>query len=296
MPSNTPKRQRRVTVAASAILRPDANDIAAYGSPNYAIDDATGNAFFYAPMPADFAAALGIVPSDPNETLRVIIDNSFDDYGAPDIVLYDATAPETIEPAEPVAVSSGATLAEPVSLNDRALARALAAKAVAAFYSGASLPFKSAHDLRRKAAINFALRRDATQRSAALLAAILTYCDVQPGTLHFMRGSGRVPGRLLGYTGPDGERMHSAGPESGGLSNCMPDRIDYVSGALAGPGCENAIFRINYAGALANLRAHNDKQSDGEHLFSAPIALLELLHATPAPVTPTADGSDAPTV
>lgn len=290
MPKTT--KARRVTLPASVIMRPTGDDIAAFGSPNYAIDETTGNAFFYAPMPENFAATLGVNPLNPenvNETLRVFIDNSGDDYGAPDIVLYDATAPEpeTIEPSEPEPVASAAAAPPaPSTVNDRAIARALAARAVAAFYSGASLPFKSAHDLKRKSAINFALRRDATRRSAALLAAILTYCDVQPGTLTFVRGSGRVPRRLLGYTDRPDETS-PAGPESGGLSNCIPDRIEYVSGPLAGDGCENAVFRIVYSGARANLLAHNDKQPDGEHLFSAPLALLDLLAKAP----PTGDST-----
>lgn len=167
--------------------------------------------------------------------------------------------------------------------NDRALARAAAAKAVAAFYAGRSLPFKSAADLKRKSPINFALNRDGSARSAALLATILTYCDVQPGSLRFVRGSGRIPGKLLGHTGPAAEQIYNAGPESGGLSNLIPDRIAYVSGPLAGAGCELAVFRINYAAARDNLRAFNTKQSDGEHLFSAPLALLDMLHdAKPA--------------
>lgn len=176
--------------------------------------------------------------------------------------------------------------AEPNVSNDRAVARAVAARAIAAFYSGRSLPFKAASDLKRKAPINFGLNRDASARSAALLAAILTYCDVQPGSLAFVRGSGRVPGKLLGYTGADGERLYAAGPESGGLSNCIPDRIAYVSGALSGAGCEAATFRINYASAKANLLAFNEKQANGEHLFSAALGLLDLLHnAAPASAT-----------
>ena len=164
--------------------------------------------------------------------------------------------------------------------NDRAIARALAAKAIAAYYGGKSLPFKAASELRYKAEINFALQRNPTARSAALIATILTYCDIEPGFLRFVRGSGRVPGKLLGYTGNEAERIHACGAESGGLSNMLGQQAEYVSGPLAGPGCENAIFRLNYTAALANLRAFNQKQSDGEHLFSAAIVLLEML-ATP---------------
>lgn len=194
------------------------------------------------------------------------------------------TAPETTTAIEPV--SPAVAIATPSGISERSDARRAAAKAVATFYAGVSLPFKSAYDLKRKAAINFALTRDPSARSAALIAAILTYCDVQPGTLEFVRGSGRVPGRLLGLTGNDAEHLFPAGPESGGLSNCIPDRIAYLSGPLHGAGCETATFRINYDAARNNLLAFNTKQADGEHLFSGPIALLDLLrepaHAMPA--------------
>lgn len=182
--------------------------------------------------------------------------------------------PVTVANAKPKAASVPA--AKPADLGERDQARLAAAKAVAAFYNGASLPFKFAGDLKRKAPINFTLTRDPSARTAALLAAILTYCDVQPDG-SFVRGSGRVPGKLLGLTGADEKRLFSAGPESGALSNCIPDRIVYVSGNTSGAGCENAIFRIVPEAARANMLAHNAKQASGEHLFSAPIGLLDLL-------------------
>lgn len=178
-----------------------------------------------------------------------------------------------VKPAKP-AVASKPVATNASDLTSREQARVAAAKAVAAFYAGKSLPFKSAADLRRKAPVNFALTRDPSARTAALLAAILTYCDVQAdGT--FVRGSGRVSGKLLGLTGQAANEMFSAGPESGCLSNCIPDRISYVSGTNSGAGCENAVFRMNYEATRANMLAHNAKQADGSHLFSAPLALLD---------------------
>lgn len=180
------------------------------------------------------------------------------------------SAPAKIaQAASPASTKSAASEAE---LNERATARLAAAKAVAAFYAGKSLPFKASVDLRRKSPINHALTRDPSARTAGLIAAILTYCDVQPDG-SFVRGSGRVPGSLLGYTGDDAKRMHSAGAESGCLSNCMPDRIAYVSGATSGAGCENAVFMLNFAACEANLRAHNDL-IDGQRVFAAPLRLL----------------------
>lgn len=179
-----------------------------------------------------------------------------------------------VKPAKPAVATKPAAKLNAADLTSREQARAAAAKAVAAFYAGRSLPFKSASDLRRKAPINFALTRDPSARTAALLAAILTYCNVQSdGT--FVRGSGRVPGKLLGLTGAAANETFSAGPESGCLSNCIPDRISYISGTNSGAGCENAIFRINYDAARSNMLAHNAKQSDGSHLFSGPLALLD---------------------
>src|SRR5882762_9697353 len=65
-------------------------------------------------------------------------------------------------------------------LSERAVARTAAAAAVAAFYNGASLPFKAAVDLKLKSPINFNLGKNQSARSAALIAAIITYCDIQP--------------------------------------------------------------------------------------------------------------------
>ena len=276
MPKQTTTKTRRVRVPASLILRPTTDDIALHGT---SYDDA--------PLPdnAVIAAAIGA-------ELPVTVAVNGIACGDLNADTFAPVAP-AIENVQPDAALSAT--AQPSTLNDRALARAAAAKAVAAFYAGKSLPFKSAFDLKRKAAINFALNRDPSARSAALIAAIVTYCDVQPGTLQFVRGSGRVPRKLIhpDYTGDD---MLAAGPESGGLSNLMPDRVQYVSGALAGPGCENAVFRLIPETCIANLRAFNEKQSDGEHLHSAPIALIEML-AKPVPdaatETPTPSGDAA---
>lgn len=289
MPKQTKSRRVTITPPVSLIIRPDETETATYGTPAYVLDEHHGAIFHHNTRATDYAL-LGIAPADPNPVLRIVL--ASDTYDEPETMLYDATdpAPSTGTPTEPDIAASGETIETP--LGDRAVARMLAAKAVAAFYSGISLPFKSAHDLKRKAPINFALRREPSARSAALLAAILTYCNVQPGTLEFVRGSGAVPRKLLGYTDRPDETS-PAGPESGGLSNCIPDRIEFVSGAISGAGCENATFRINAPGALANLRAFNEKQSDGEHLFSGAIALLELLAQPVTPTEPAISTSDA---
>lgn len=312
---NSRKRNVTISVAPSVVIKPTPSDIEAFGQRAY-IDAGTHNGQI-CHMPISFDPSLLADPSllGPNGQLplfnktlaahiHIASDSDSDNdpvrgdllFSSEPLLLIVETStepePERVETptpaAQPIITSAQPPIAsEPLAslstvANDRALARAAAATAVAAFYAGKSLPFKSAHDLKRKSPINFALNRDPSARSAALLAAILTYCDVQPGTLTFVRGSGAVPGRLLGHIGPDADRTYPAGPESGGLSNCIPDRIAFVAGALAGAGCENAVFRINYEAARNNLRAFNTKQSDGEHLFSSALALLDLLHNTPA--------------
>lgn len=263
-----------------SVIKPDAADIDHYGTvAEMPASDTLGN------LVADINGAFAALPADIEPEPA---NSENDDAPFTGLLASDPPAPVPLAASEPAPVSAGASIAEPASLNDKALARAAAARAVAAFYSGRSLPFKSAADLKRKSPINFALNRAPTERSAALIAAILTYCNVQPGTLEFVRGSGAVPGRLLGFTGPDAERIFNAGPESGGLSNCLPDRIAYINGPLAGAGAENAVFRLNYAACRANLLSHNVKQASGEHLFSAALGLLDILNAPPA-VTPAAD-------
>ena len=298
MPKQAKSRRVTITRQPVALIKPETfallpvteADIAAFGQPAYI---ELGADFDHSVIgngdAPDFDPSLFTVDTDANATIGA---HYVTDAGET-VTLYDATAPdlpndnEQPEP-EPAPISGSAppvadTPAANVTTtqNDRALARAAAAKAVATFYAGRSLPFKSAHDLKRKSAVNFALNRDPSERTAALIAAIVTFADVQPGSLTFVRGSGRVPGSLLGLTGADAERTFPAGPESGCLSNCIPDRIEYVSGALAGAGCENAVFKLNYTACRDNLRSFNAKQADGEHLFSAPLALLEMLNAPP---------------
>lgn len=282
-----PSKKRQIRVSAPLIIRPAESDITAYGNAAYSIDDTDGHVFN--PFPYDLPSVIDelqqAAPSYSTSTpTTVAIDGvSLDTLG--EIAAANIAAESNPYLPPPVTPDVAATPATPAELTDHAKARLAAAKAVAAFYSGKSLPFKSAYDLPRKAAVRTdgSLNREPSARTAGLLAAILTYCDVQPGSLNFVRASGHVPGRLLGLTGPDADRFFSAGPESGCLGNLIPDRVTYVSGPDSGKQCGEAVYRINYDAALANLRAFNTKQSDGEHLFSAAIALLDMLHAEPTP-------------
>lgn len=166
-----------------------------------------------------------------------------------------ATAPDAAKLAAKQAVS-----------NERADSRAAAKRAVAEFYAGTSLPFKAAADLPYKADLNPALQRAPTERTAALIAAIISYCDVaRDGS--FKRGSGRVPGKLLGRTGADGERLFSAGPESGCTSNMLGAQIVHVSGALGGKQAAETVLRLTDK-AIANLLAFNVAGAGGKRRFA----------------------------
>lgn len=176
-------------------------------------------------------------------------------------------------------------------LSDRALAKAAAQAAVAAFYNGTSFPFKAACDLRYRSAINFATGDESTARAAAGLAAIITYCDVKPdGT--FVRGSGRVPGRLIGLTGKQASQTFAAGAESGLLSQLVSKnlkRVTYISGATHGLGVENSVFKLNFDAARVELLKFNSTRDSGGKLFSAPLRLLRVIETKAANATIAAD-------
>lgn len=183
--------------------------------------------------------------------------------------------PTIVKPTVPtVAVKTAAREAE---LNDVAAAKAAASAAVAQYYTGGiSMPFKAAVTLKRKADLNFSGADQPTKRNAAAIAAILAYCDVtNNGT--FVRGSGRVPGSLLGYSGDDAKRLYSAGPESGTISGMLGREIHYVSGCHGGPGAENQILRLDFNACEAMLRTFNDKLANGERLFAKSLRQLTAL-------------------
>jgi hypothetical protein len=165
--------------------------------------------------------------------------------------------------------------------NERELARQAAKAAVSSFYNGTSLPFKAAVDLCRRSQIRFerGANNDNTARSAAGIAAIITYCDVQPdGT--FVRGSGRVPGRLIGRTGADANKTFAVGPESGLLSQlCSGPRASHVSGPLVGRGAENSVFKLDFDACRQCLTHHNSERADGSktRIFTEPLRLLSAI-------------------
>jgi hypothetical protein len=207
----------------------------------------------------------------------------------------DRETPDETSTSEPVSENVSDNVQ--ADLSEKHLARLAAKAAVSAFYSGTSLPFKAACDLKYRAAVH---PRGAAQtaRTAGLIAAIITYCDIQPDYT-FKRGSGAVPGRLLGYTGADAERIFNAGPESGALGRLIGDaRITHVSGTLHGNGAENAVYKIDPVKCRANLTTFNNKLDNGSRVFSAPLRLLRVLekanaeHVPFTPETPDITASD----
>lgn len=262
----------------SAIIVPTAHDILLY---------APG---LYMPTPADIdqygradheAYTRGDMLANPHH----YADNSDAAYIADDIAAaasghYADTSIALITPQQPDAANEQAATSTVPDLTERANARKAAALAVREFYRGESLPFKAAADLRYRAAINFARFRPGsvagTERTAAALAAIIAYCNVQSdGT--FIRGSGSVPRKMLGLTDqPDA--MLACGLESGVLSRLIgTGAVDYISGETHGVGAELATYRVNYNKTRANMLAHNSKTSSGEHAFSRPLALLDTI-------------------
>lgn len=185
-----------------------------------------------------------------------------------------AKAPAKLTKAAPPVADKPA--ARDIELSDRAAARAAAAKAVSAYYNGASLPFKAAADLRYKAPLNFSGADQPTKRNAAAIAAILAYCDIASDG-QFIRGSGRVPGALIGRTGDDAKRTLAAGPESGTISGMLNREISYISGPLSGAGAETQLLRLNFDACESMLRTFNDKLSDGTRIFTASLRQLSSL-------------------
>ncbi len=142
----------------------------------------------------------------------------------------------------------------------RRLARDVAAKAVSAFYTGASKPFKAASD--RFADLNPANAKAATPRQAALALALITYGAGNmrsDGT--FKRGGFIVPARLLNPNAKPGDTVR-AQPESGCLGNMLKRSVDYRSGPRSGRDQIEAIFQLRVPVALAEIQAaFGDKQA-----------------------------------
>lgn len=185
-----------------------------------------------------------------------------------------ASKPSAAKPAKPTSAEREA--AQRASADNRALAKAVAAGAVAVFYSGASKPFKPASDT--FAPINRTNAKPGptglgTQRQAALLLALVTYGAnniKRNGT--FVRGGFRVPARLVNPKAP-ADATILAQPESGCLGNCLGLTVAYVSGPTSGAAQRDAVYRIDYKQAGKLIQAtFGDKQAEAFAKLAAALA------------------------
>lgn len=142
-------------------------------------------------------------------------------------------------------------------------ARKLAGEAVAAYYSGASLPFKAAADRFADLRLDKPAKQP-SQRQAALLASMLLAGDNVKRSGEFTRGAFVLDGR-------------NVQPETGCLSDMLGRVVHYVSGPTSGNGQRDAIFRIDLKRARDEITA-----LVGGKLAAAALAKLAQLGVKPA--------------
>lgn len=167
--------------------------------------------------------------------------------------------PEAVAKPDASAAREAKAAERTANLDATRAARKLAADAVSAYYSNASLPFKAAADKFADLRTDKAPKR-ATQRQAALLASMLCADGdniASDGT--FKRG-----GFVL-----DGKHVQ---PETGCLSDMLGRVITYVSGPISGRGQADSVLRIDLAKAATEIREHI-----GGALASASLARIEAL-------------------
>jgi hypothetical protein len=145
--------------------------------------------------------------------------------------------------------------AKPAVADTRPIERAVAALAVAEYYTGKSLPFKSASD-------RFAdLRTDkpakaATTRQAALIAAMLaadTSGNIKPSG-DFKRGGFMLPARLFDAKAP-ADKLVACQPETGCLSDMLGRAVTYISGPTSGKAQADTVLRLNLDIAATEISA-----------------------------------------
>lgn len=182
----------------------------------------------------------------------------------PAIAAPEAAAPaKPAKPAKPRAAKPAPVAAKPVPVpaapaSDVAAERKAARDAISTYYSGRSLPFKSASDTFATLRTDKAAKAPTT-RQAALLAAMLIAGDNVNKRGEFKRG---------GFT-YDGRNVQ---PETGCLSDMLGRAVYYVSGPLSGKQARDAIFRIDLARARAEISAQL-----GDSLAKLAIAKLDQL-------------------
>lgn len=199
-----------------------------------------------------------------------------------------ATTPKPVSTAKPAKAIAKpapkpATPAAKPADTDRAIERAVAGAAVAAYYTGgSSLPFKAASDTFRPLAVN---TKAATQRQAALFAAMLVADradNIKPdGT--FVRGGFRLPARLFNPKAP-ADALVSCQPESGCLSDANGRAVSYVSGPTTGKAQRETVLRLDLGRVRAEISQHL-----GDKLGKLAIARIDALTGgkhRPAPAKP----------
>jgi hypothetical protein len=167
-------------------------------------------------------------------------------------------AAEPAKPAEPAPAQS-VTVAKPTTSDREAAraeardtfhaARAAAARAVAEFYTGRSMPFKAA--TAKLTPLNPASRVcGASPRSAALLLALATYgSEAFNAAGEFQRGGFNVPARLVNPSAPDGATFR-AKPEAGCLGDQRGRTVDYADDAGDNP---DALIKLHVASAMRDI-------------------------------------------
>ena len=174
-----------------------------------------------------------------------------------------AAAPIVVTPAKPTQAEREAQRVD--QIDNARLARQAASGAVAAFYNGASRPFKSAGDAFSD--INTSNAKPGptgigTQRQAALLIACILYGrgNFKPDA-SFVRGGFTVPANLVNPKLPASQTV-SAQPESGALGNAIGLTVNFVSGPTTGKAQRDAVYSLNVANVYKLLLAtFGDKQA-----------------------------------
>lgn len=154
-------------------------------------------------------------------------------------------------PAKPTAEARAKAQAD--ANDSRRLARDVAARAVAEFYSGASKPFKAASD--RFSDLNANNAKAPSPRQAGLMLALITYGRGNiKANGHFVRGGFIVPAKLINPNAKPDETVR-AQPESGCLGNMLGRTVKHVSGPVTGKAQSEAVFSLDAKRALAEIQA-----------------------------------------
>lgn len=155
--------------------------------------------------------------------------------------------PATATAKPPKAANAAKPVQTPVTV-DPNVNRAVAAAAVSAYYSNASLPFKSALDRFADLRLDKAAKRP-SQRQAALLCVMLAYSDGNIGRNgEFKRGSFKLPATLFN---PKADKLAlvTCQPETGCLSDMLGRVVHYVSGPTSGKQQADTVLRIDFTAA-----------------------------------------------